>query len=78
MQNNSRPDFYFEWEGQAYLIEVKIYDQNDHFDQSLAMEPPISVAIVPLAVCVVMSMSARSHAIDLSFPVSRISNPVRD
>lgn len=31
--DDSRPDFYFEYNGEVYLIEVKIYDQNHHFEQ---------------------------------------------
>lgn len=32
-RGNSRPDFFFEFAGKEYLIEVKIYDGNDHFGQ---------------------------------------------
>ena len=30
---SSRPDFYFEVNNQVYVIEIKIWDMNDHFEQ---------------------------------------------
>lgn len=32
-EDDSRPDFYFEYRGKTYLIENKIYDQNHHFEK---------------------------------------------
>lgn len=38
-RGNSRPDFYFVADKQEYLIEVKKYDTNDHFEQYLSDFP---------------------------------------
>ncbi|MBQ5925720.1 MAG: hypothetical protein IIX03_03310 [Paludibacteraceae bacterium] len=35
-QNDSRPDFKFEYKGKDYLIECKIYDENHHFEQYIS------------------------------------------
>jgi hypothetical protein len=38
-RGQSRPDFFFDFKGKEYLIEVKIYDYNDHFEQYKADFP---------------------------------------
>lgn len=41
-----RPDFFIRTDGQDYLIEVKIYDRNDHLEQYTARFPNVKIGYI--------------------------------
>jgi len=47
-EGNSRPDFYFKVDKQEYLIEIKKYDTNDHFEQYIRDFPNASRAWIAI------------------------------